>query len=214
MNLPKIYVHIAPDGRLLQARVEPPISWTTIGGNIYEYVPYEAQDTRLDECLKTLWVKLCASKGTLQELTTGMLVNMQTAFYEVIQEALRVERERCQDPASMPAKALLEWILTQLILEPTTLEDLAERWFRWHYVNVEVPYTDNEEVYWAAWEKKLLEMETQRTSREIEVREALSVLRHVTKAKALGPKYARVVTQGVIQKILAAAHELNNWPTF
>jgi hypothetical protein len=39
MNLPKIYAHIAPDGRLLEARVEPPVSSVTMGGQVYEYVP-------------------------------------------------------------------------------------------------------------------------------------------------------------------------------
>lgn len=39
MLLPKIYAHITPDGRLLDAREVPPVSWETIGGKIYEYVP-------------------------------------------------------------------------------------------------------------------------------------------------------------------------------
>jgi|WetSurMetagenome_2_1015567.scaffolds.fasta_scaffold485985_2 hypothetical protein len=39
MDLPKIYAHIAPDGRLLEARAEPPVSVTTMGGRVYEYGP-------------------------------------------------------------------------------------------------------------------------------------------------------------------------------
>lgn len=39
MDLPKIYAHIAPDGRLLEARVEPPVSEVTMGGRVYEYKP-------------------------------------------------------------------------------------------------------------------------------------------------------------------------------
>jgi len=39
MPLPKIYAHIAPDGRLLEARDVPPVSWEGPGGKVYEYVP-------------------------------------------------------------------------------------------------------------------------------------------------------------------------------
>ena len=39
MDLPKIYAHIAPDGRLLEARAEPPVSSVTMGGRVYEYAP-------------------------------------------------------------------------------------------------------------------------------------------------------------------------------
>lgn len=41
MDLPKIYAHIAPDGRLLDARTEPPISRETIGGRVYDYTPVD-----------------------------------------------------------------------------------------------------------------------------------------------------------------------------
>lgn len=36
-NPPSIYAHIALDGRLLEARTEPPVSSVTMGGKVYEY---------------------------------------------------------------------------------------------------------------------------------------------------------------------------------
>lgn len=41
MDLPKIYAHIAPDGRLLEARAEPPVSSVTMGGRVHEYGPLD-----------------------------------------------------------------------------------------------------------------------------------------------------------------------------
>lgn len=35
MNLPTIYAHIAPDGRLLDARTEAPVTHETMGGKVY-----------------------------------------------------------------------------------------------------------------------------------------------------------------------------------
>jgi len=37
-NLPIVYAHLAPDGRLLDARTEAPVSWETTGGKVHEYV--------------------------------------------------------------------------------------------------------------------------------------------------------------------------------
>lgn len=202
--LPKIYAHIAPDGLLLDARAEPPVSWTTIGGAVHEYVPSK-KPSLLDQSLKTLWARLEDSKRVPNELDDLMLANMRTAFDEVIQEALRVERKMCQDPRATPSKDLLEWIFAQLILEPTTTEILAERWFQENYVNVEVPYSDNEEAYWKALETKWTEMDAQKSFRETEVHEALSILRHIVKAKFRGCDYFRVVTPEVRQKLIAAA---------
>ena len=36
---PVIYAHIAPDGRLLEARTDPPVSQVTMGGEVHKYVP-------------------------------------------------------------------------------------------------------------------------------------------------------------------------------
>jgi hypothetical protein len=38
-QLPMVYVHLAPDGRLLDARTEAPVSWETTGGRVHKYVP-------------------------------------------------------------------------------------------------------------------------------------------------------------------------------
>jgi hypothetical protein len=41
MDFPKIYAHISPDGRLLEARTDPPVSQVTMGGRVHEYVPLD-----------------------------------------------------------------------------------------------------------------------------------------------------------------------------
>lgn len=64
MNLPKIYALIAPDGRLLDARTEPPVSWEAMGGKVHEYVPVESDQSivpSLDRALAGLTEDDCVN---------------------------------------------------------------------------------------------------------------------------------------------------------
>lgn len=54
MFLPKIYAHIAPDGRLLDARDVPPVSRETMGGRVYDYVAEQEVVLECSNCGATL----------------------------------------------------------------------------------------------------------------------------------------------------------------
>jgi hypothetical protein len=45
MNSPIIYAHIAHDGRLLEARTDPPVSEETMGGKVHTYLPLDGEPT-------------------------------------------------------------------------------------------------------------------------------------------------------------------------
>ena len=73
MALPKIYAHIAPDGKLLDTRTEPPVSWETPGGKVYEYAPVKAPNPLK---IPVVWVRYSGPRNPVysKEVTGNYLL--------------------------------------------------------------------------------------------------------------------------------------------